>query len=182
MPIQSSADRYGSIAITFHWLSAAALLALLVLGFRAAGTDDPSAKAALLRVHVPLGGSILAVTVLRLAWRMIDRRPHEVAETPVWQAMTARVVHALLYVAIVVMGVSGVAMVAISGAGSVLFDGAPGPLPDFRDYAQRAWHGLGAFTLLGLVAVHGGAALYHQFVRRDRLLARMGIGKGARLI
>ena len=38
-------------------------------------------------------------------------------------------------------------------------------------------HGLGAFALLGLVTLHVGAALYHQLVRRDRLLARMGIGR-----
>lgn len=30
--------------------------------------------------------------------------------------------------------------------------------------------------MLVLLALHVGAALYHQFIRRDRLLARMGIG------
>lgn len=177
MPVKSSIHRYGSVAIVFHWLSAAAVLALLVLGFRAAGTEDPVAKAALLRIHVPLGGLILALTVLRLAWRMTDRKPDDVAGTPRWQAMTARVVHGLLYGAILVMGASGVALVAVSGAGPVLFDGAAAALPNFRDHAPRAWHGLGAFVLLSLIAVHAGAVLYHHVVRRDRLLARMGIGR-----
>ncbi len=31
--------------------------------------------------------------------------------------------------------------------------------------------------LLALLAAHIGAALYHQFVRRDQLLARMGVGR-----
>ena len=35
-------------------------------------------------------------------------------------------------------------------------------------YAARA--------MLGLLALHVGAALYHQFIRRDRLMARMGVG------
>lgn len=177
MPIKSSAHRYGSVVIMFHWLSAAAILALLVLGVRAAGTEDPSAKAALLRVHVPLGGLILAVTVLRLAWRMADRRPHDLAGTPRWQAMTARVVHALLYGTILVLGASGVVLVAVSGAGSVLFAAAPAALPNFRDYAPRTWHGLGAFVLLSLIAIHAGAVLYHLVIRRDRPLARIGIGR-----
>jgi cytochrome b561 len=30
--------------------------------------------------------------------------------------------------------------------------------------------------MLALLALHVGAALWHQFVRRDHLLARMGVG------
>lgn len=176
MPIKSSATRYGSVAITVHWLSAAAILALLVLGFRAASMDDAAAKAALLRVHVPLGVFILALTVLRLAWWMVDRKPRLAGIAP-WQAATARVVHALLYATIVAMGASGIGMIVLSGAGPILFGGAPRALPTFSAYAPHVPHALGAFVLLGLLAVHVGAALYHQVVRRDRLLARMGIGR-----
>jgi cytochrome b561 len=31
--------------------------------------------------------------------------------------------------------------------------------------------------MMALVAIHVAAALYHQFVLRDRLLARMGLGR-----
>jgi cytochrome b561 len=54
--------------------------------------------------------------------------------------------------------------------------GAAGPLPDFDTLAPRAVHGATAFLLLGLATAHVAAALYHQAVRRDRLLGRMGIG------
>jgi cytochrome b561 len=30
--------------------------------------------------------------------------------------------------------------------------------------------------MLVLLAFHIGAALYHQFIRRDRIFARMGVG------
>ena len=177
MSIKSTTNRYGSVAITFHWLSAATILALLVLGFRAASTADPATKAALLRVHVPLGLLILAMTVLRLGWWFVDRKPHRIAGMAVWQALTERAVHSLLYVTIIIMGASGIGMIALSGAGPILFGGSSQPLPNFRDYAPRIPHGLGAFVLLGLLVVHIGAALYHQFIRRDRLLARMGVGR-----
>lgn len=177
MPIKSTANRYGSVAITFHWVSAVTIVALLVLGFRVANTDDPATKAALLRVHVPLGLFILAITVLRLGWWIVDRKPHRVAGRALWQAATERAVHALLYVTIIVMGTSGICMMVLSGAGPILFGNSSQPLPRFSDYAPHVPHGLGAFVLLGLVAVHVGAALYHQVVRRDRLLARMGIGQ-----
>jgi cytochrome b561 len=50
-------------------------------------------------------------------------------------------------------------------------------LPDFMLYPPRIGHGLGAMVLIALVLAHVAAALYHQFVLRDRLLARMGLGR-----
>jgi cytochrome b561 len=34
-----------------------------------------------------------------------------------------------------------------------------------------------AWLLGGLLALHVGAALYHQVISKDRMLARVGIGK-----
>ena len=51
------------------------------------------------------------------------------------------------------------------------------PLPDFSEVLPRLAHGIMSKVLLVLLAGHIGAALYHQFIRRDRLLARMGIGR-----
>ena len=177
MQIKSSLSRYGSVSMFFHWVSAAIILALVVLGFRAASTSDLTLKASILRLHVPLGGLILVMTVLRLLWRLIDRKPQDVPGTSAWQAVTARAVHALLYVTLVVMGVSGIAMIAMSGAAAILFDGSPARLPNFWDYAPRIPHGIGAFVLIALITLHVAAAAYHQFIKRDRLLARMGLGR-----
>ena len=177
--MKSTINRYGSVAIAFHWASAAIILALLVLGFCAAGTLDQTTKAAILRVHVALGLSIFVITVLRLAWWIVDRKPGRIYGMALWQAMTERIVHSLLYVTIFVMTISGIAMIALSGAGPILFGGSSQPLPNFWDYVPRVPHGLGGFVLIGLVAVHIGAALYHHFIKRDGLLARMGIGHGS---
>jgi cytochrome b561 len=48
---------------------------------------------------------------------------------------------------------------------------------DFWVYAPRAGHGITATVLILLIALHVGAALYHQFIRKDNLLARMWFGK-----
>lgn len=175
MRMKSGSDRYGSVAIALHWLTAAVIIALLVLGFRAAAMDDAASKAALLRVHVPLGVLVLAMTILRIGWRFFDRAPDPVRQGRL-QAVAARGVHVLLYVTIIVMGASGIGMLAISGAGPILFGGAPASLPNFSKLAPHVPHALGAFTLLALLTLHISAALYHQFIRRDRLMARMGIG------
>lgn len=178
MALKSTADRYGTVAILFHWVVALLIVGMMLSGLRAAGTDDSAAKAALLAVHAPVGLLVLALTVLRLAWWWIfDRKPAPVAGLPPWQERASRVVHGLLYLAIFGLVGSGMATMALSGAGDIVFDGMPGPLPDFWDYPPRLGHALFFWLLLALLAFHIGAALYHQFVRRDRLLARIGLGR-----
>jgi len=176
MSWKSSTHRYGAVAIALHWLSAAAILALFALGFLAANNADPAAKAALLRGHVPLGVLALVLTLLRIGWWLIDRKPERMSGMPSWQALTERVVHTLLYLLVLVMGASGIGVIILSGAGAILFFGAPGPLPDFWHYAPMNAHFFGAFALLVLAGLHILAALYHQFYKQDRLLTRMGIG------
>ncbi len=177
MSLKSSETRYGNVAVAIHWLSALFVLGLLVSGFIAAGTADPEAKAGILRIHAVVGGTVLVLTLARIAWwAFADGRPAEPAGTPRLQGLAARAVHLLFYVVLIGMAASGIGMLALSGAANILFGGAPGPLPDFMAYAPRIPHGLGAFFLVALVIAHLAAALYHQFVMRDRLLARMGIG------
>lgn len=178
MPLKSTPTSYGTIPIVIHWLTALAILILLVSGFRAADMADSVAKAGLLRIHVILGVSVLLLTVARIAWwLLIDRRPADAAGTPRLQAIAAHAVHGLLYLVVLAMAASGIGMVAVSGAGDILFGGSGPTLPDFMEYVPRIPHGVGARALIALIVLHTAAALYHQFFLRDRLLARMGIGR-----
>lgn len=178
MPAKSTPERYGTVAIAMHWVTALAVFALLGSGFRAAGMVDLSAKASLLRVHIVLGLSVLVLTVLRVIWWvLVDRKPADPAGTPRWQVVAAHAVHGLFYLVIAGMAASGIGMMALSGAGDILFGGSTATLPDFTLFLPRGPHGLGAFLLVVLILAHVGAALYHQFVLRDRVLARMGLGR-----
>jgi len=178
MPARSTPTRYGAVPIAIHWITALALLGLLVSGFRAADMMDDAAKATILRVHTAVGVAVLALTVARILWWIaIDRKPPYPASMPRWQEIASSAVHGLLYLAILLMAGSGIAMMALSGAADIVWGGGPGPLPDFRDFAPRGAHGLGASLLIALTLAHVAAALYHQFVLRDRLLARMGLGR-----
>lgn len=179
MALKSNAQRYGAVAIAIHWITALAILGLFISGFLASGTADPAAKAGLLAGHAAMGISILVLTILRILWWFAaDRlRPLSPAGTPRWQSIAAHAVHGLLYVVILVMASTGMGMFALSGAADIVFGGASAPLPNFLEYPPRIPHGIGARLLLLLLAAHIAAALYHQFIRRDRLLERMGIGK-----
>ena len=174
MALKSTPDRYGTMAVSIHWLSVALILVLIASGFRAADTEDPAAKAAILRLHLPIAVAVLVLTILRIVWWWgFDRKPGPVAGSPHWQERAAQAVHVLFYVVLLGMIASGVGMMALSGAAPMIFGGESGPLPDFWKYPPRIPHGIAARLLLALLVLHAGAALYHHFVRRDGLLRRM---------
>jgi cytochrome b561 len=177
MAFKSTPDRYGTMAVAIHWVSVVLIVILIGSGFRAANTVDPVAKAAILRLHVPIAVAVLALTIFRIIWWWgFDRKPDPVAGSPHWQERTAQVVHLLFYVVILGMITSGIGMMVLSGAAPMIF-GGEGILPDFRKYPPRLPHGIGARLLLALLVLHAGAALYHHFVRRDGLLRRMWFSK-----
>lgn len=179
MAMKSGKTNYGSVAATIHWLSALLIVALVGSGFRAAGTVDLAGKAQILSVHAPLGITILLLTLARIGWWWFaDKKSDPVAGVPKWQEYSGRAVHALFYIVILGMAASGIGMFVLSGAGPILFAGAEGQLPDFDKYAPRGPHGIGARVMVALFVLHAGAALYHHFVLKDGLLARMWFGRG----
>jgi cytochrome b561 len=120
---------------------------------------------------------VLLLTALRLLWWWkFDRKPSPVAGTPTFQVKAARGVHIALLIVIVGMLTSGIGMMILSGAGPAVFGSTNAMLPDFHEVLPRRPHGLGARLMVVLLLFHAGAALYHQFVRRDGLLKRMWWG------
>ncbi|MEI4483214.1 MULTISPECIES: cytochrome b [unclassified Phyllobacterium] len=172
--LRSRPDRYGAIPITIHWLGAILILLALGFGFQAANAIEPAVKAGFLRIHVSAAIIALLLTVFRIIWWWVfDKKPLPMLGVPSWQNQLARGVHLAFDVIILGMSATGVGMVALSGAGTIIFGGTDTALTDFHLYPPRVPHGVGAKLLLTLFFVHIGAALYHQFARRDGLLRRM---------
>jgi hypothetical protein len=60
----------------------------------------------------------------------------------------------------------------------IVFAASGTPLPkSFSAYPTFQAHFWLATLLVGLIVLHVGAALHHQFVQRDGLLRRMGFGR-----
>ena len=174
MALTSAHDRYGTVAISIHWLSAILIIILLVSGFRAGATDDMAAKAFLLRIHLPMALLLLLLTAFRIVWWLkFDDRPDPVAGTLRSQEHMARAVHLLFYVVVLGMIASGVGMILLSGGLPLIFSTTNVALPEFWRYPPRVPHVLGARLMVALLVVHLAAALYHQFVRRDKVLRRI---------
>ena len=165
-------QHHDAVAIAVHWIMALALLGMLVSGFRAAGLEDTAAKLAMLRIHATVGLAVVALAITRILWWVtIDRKPPYTAGQPRWQRIAIVSFHTLLYCAILLMAGSGIAMIAMSGTGDIIWGKSMGNLPDFTQFPPRDLHIGGAFLLIILFLFRIilflfriVAAIYHQFV------------------
>ena len=171
--------RYHPALVTLHWL-----LALMILGALIGGAfsldpipEDSPEKVGVLRLHMSFGLAIFALMLLRLAVRL--RTPHPPPADIGNEALNqvAPWLHWTFYALVFGLAASGLAMAAEAGLFGIVFGGAPGPVPELDTLRPRTGHGLFALVLALMIAGHVGAALYHQLVRRDRLMRRMGFGR-----
>lgn len=173
---KSTADEFGKVAVGLHWISALLIIVLLGTGFRAGFATDPQVKISALQVHLPVAILVLLLTVARLVWWWrFDTKPAPVAGVPPWQERIARWTHRALYAVVFLLLASGITLSAMSGLPDALFGSAA--FPALAELPPRTGHGIGARLLVGLVAIHAGAALYHHFFLKDKTLNRMWFRK-----
>lgn len=178
------AGRYGLVAIALHWLLALAIVGAFGVGLYMADLPFSPARLKLYNWHKWAGVTILALSALRLLWRLMNRPPElpasVTASMPAWQQMAHHGTHHLMYLLFFAVPLTGWAYSSAAGFPIVWFGVLP--LPDFvpvgKELAEmiKPLHKLAAFGLAALVLLHVAAALKHQIVDRDRLLGRMGIG------
>jgi cytochrome b561 len=168
--------RFGIVAIGFHWLLALAIIGAFCVGFYMADLPFSPGRVKLFNYHKWAGVTILALSALRLLWRLSHRPPADLP-MPAWQAKVAHLTHFLLYVLFFAVPLSGWAYSSAAGFPIVWFGVLP--LPDFvpKDKALadilKELHGLLAYGLAALVLAHLAGALKHHFIDRDGLLLRM---------
>ena len=170
--------RYTAVAIALHWLLAAALVAAFCVGVFMSDLATSPLKLRLYNWHKWAGITILALSGLRLAWRLTHPPPPDVA-MPAWQRSVAHLTHRTMYGLFFAVPLAGWAYSSAAGFPVVLFGVLP--LPDFVPAnkalakAIEPWHAALAFTLAGVALVHVAAAIKHRLVDRDGLLGRMGL-------
>jgi cytochrome b561 len=168
--------RYHPIAIAFHWLLAAAIVVSFGVGLYMTGLPLSPQRLKLYNWHKWAGVTILALSALRLLWRLMHRPPEDLPMAP-WQRNAAHLTHHALYVLFFAVPLVGWAYSSAAGFPVVAYGVLP--LPDFVPVDKvlaeliKPWHGRLAWLLALLVLGHVGAALKHHFVDRDRLLHRM---------
>lgn len=169
-------DRYSWGAIWLHWSIAALVLVNLTLGLFHESLLDGIKW--VIPIHKAIGITVLALTLARIAWRLMHRPPPLSVEMVAWERTAAKVVHWSFYVLLLALPVSGWMLSSnparlrpMSWFG--LFPIPPLPISGAAANLGHEAHGVLGYLMAALVAVHIAAALRHHFVLRDSVLARM---------
>ncbi|MBE7524409.1 MAG: cytochrome b/b6 domain-containing protein [Burkholderiales bacterium] len=175
--LRNTTTQWGWVAKGFHWVMAALILVQVPLGVAARAWRVSPAKIELFFWHKSLGVLLLALITLRLVWRIADPAPALPAELPAWERAAARASHALLYVLLVLLPLTGWVVNAAANIPFRAFRVLPLPAIVGPDEAQadafaRVHVGL-AIALVVVLVVHVAAALRHHVVRRNDVLERM---------
>lgn len=178
MSKESLPARYHPVHVALHWLIALMVIGAFAVGMTLLDSTPNSApeKVTYLQYHAAWGQLLALLLIARLITRFVFKRPAPADAGNKFLNFTAKAVHFLLYAGVFLMLFSGGNMSMQAGLMNV-FQGQ-GSLPeDFFVYPARSMHGLMFSSLFILILLHVGAALYHQFIRKDHLLSRMWFGK-----
>lgn len=171
-----SAPRYDRTAMMLHWLIALFIFILFSLGWYMVGLPKRTpAVGFFYNLHKSIGvvaGSLIAV---RVFWRVRHRPPPLPAHMPPWQIALSNISHSLLYLAIIVMPLSGFVASNFRKTGIVFFGMPLPPLgwDDKKIYGVFNFlHICASYVLAALILIHVLAAIKHA-IDRDGVMRRM---------
>jgi len=191
MSLKSTKENYGSIAKWLHWLTAALFLGSYIsVYYRHWFTDAKTPENwTALQLHLSIGITIAVVVLLRIIWRITNRVP-DLEPGSKLEHLAAHTGHYALYIIMIIMPVTGYIGTGANTEYFYLFD-----IPKFEDtglFISFVSNGLGitfkefekpidfihkeilgAWVVWFLILGHVIAALYHQFIKKDRTLYKM---------
>ncbi|GAA4001179.1 cytochrome b [Sphingomonas humi] len=172
---QDPVRRYSNVAATIHWITAAAVLFQIWLGFSMG--EPPQANP--FNWHKTVGALILLLTLGRLTYRLSNPPPPFPDDMPRWERVAAVWNHRLFYLLLLGLPLGGyLAVSAFSGGkpmtliGGITLPTIPG-IPKAYGEVFGEMHAAAAFGLIALLVVHAAAALKHRFVDKTPASGRM---------
>lgn len=184
IPADTASQRYTRVAVGLHWL-----IALIVIGNLIGGltidtfleSADPAMVATgktIMGFHKALGLSVIALTLVRIAWRLANPPPPLPAHMTPMERRLSGLTHLAFYVLLLALPMTGWALVS---TGKVpmpvsifgLFAMPPLPLPAALHGTAGEGHELLGWIMVAMLVLHILAAAKHQWFDRDNLLARM---------
>jgi cytochrome b561 len=170
-------DRYPATSKLLHWLVAACVLSTAPVAIAMLRVNEGPLQDILFHFHKSIGVLILVLMVLRLINRLVVGAPIADPAIEPWQKVLSAVVHTLLYVLLLAMPVVGYIANSAYGAPTPFFGLFELPPIVGKNealatqlFTLHRWTG---WLLIILVLMHVGAALFHYFIRRDKVLQRM---------
>ncbi|HEY4555324.1 MAG TPA: cytochrome b [Lysobacter sp.] len=177
MSLKNPADRWGPVSQLLHWAIALLVTAIGAIGLWMGGLPNSPRKIEVYALHKSLGLTLLALVLVRIAWRAYAGAPAALPGQPRWQMRIASATHAGLYALLLAMPLTGWLLNAWGGYPLQWFGlfNLPRLLPRDRELHEFAatLHEAGFWLLCALVVAHVAAALYHHLFLGDATLARM---------
>lgn len=177
MSMRNNREQWGTLSIALHWLTFVLVLGMATVGLLMVDMDNSPLKIQAYSLHKSFGLTVLALTVLRLLWRLSGLVPEPVAGTPKWQDALARAVHGALYALLLAVPLSGWWFNSAAGFplrwfGLLKLPKLVGFDPHLKALARETHETL-FYVLASMIIVHAAAALWHHYRLKDRTLARM---------
>ena len=174
---RSMQARYSGIHQVLHWSTVVCMFAVLPLGWIAVPYEDTAHFDSWMYAHEGMGVLVLAMTVARIVWRLIDKPPNLTSAYGRRNQLLARSAHYALLAMMVLMPVSGFLWCTAHGHEVIPFGWFSLPRLFFNkrplgDFFETI-HLWGRWVVYGLITLHIGGVAFHVFWKRDRLLERM---------
>jgi cytochrome b561 len=168
---------YTPTARILHWIVALLVIGLIVVGMLMGNMASGPLQDRLYNLHRSTGALVLVLSIIRLWYRWTHPPLPLPAHMPAFQRLAAESVHWMLYALLIVQPLIGWAATSAYRAPIIIYGlfELPPILPVNQPLSEQLFfihRGLG-FVMAALVLGHAGAALYHHFVQRDRVLMRM---------
>lgn len=178
--LRNTENAYGWVAIAFHWAIALLITGQWILGKWMVRLDDQRLTFELIQWHKSTGFLILALVMLRLPWRVFNPPPELPASMPLVERSAARWSHRVLYVLMLLLPLSGWALVSVSvleiptlAFYLILIPHLPFAKSEAAEDFWATTHEILGWAMLAVVALHVLAALRHHFLLKDEVLRRM---------
>lgn len=172
---------YGMVVKTLHWLIFALLVVQYTIGSIMPHIGRHTKDEGWVAWHFSVGAAILFFIALRLIWRLFHPVP-QLPTMPSWERALSGFVHWGLYLLVLTMTLLGWAAANARGWDVHLFGVVtlPAIAPNDSHWGHEAGdiHNILVYVLLGFIALHVFAALYHYFIKHDEVMARMLPGSG----
>jgi cytochrome b561 len=178
-------ERYTAVAVTLHWLIALMIIAQILGGWVMTDEATPKPQAfQMFQLHKSSGFTILALSLVRLAWRLANKPPALPAGMKGWEIAGAKLTHVGFYLVMIAIPLSGWVMMSTApySVTTMWFGLFEIPkLPGLGELAAKkavnegasSAHSAMVWATIGLLGLHVGAALKHHFVNKDGVLVRM---------